>query len=73
MDKNEETGEWQYSVLCKSFSKYSKVVAIRQLHDRTKNEANVSSCEAVRELNFKATNYLDLISGKKFSKATDVI
>ena len=79
MDKNIETGEWQCPVLCKPFTDYSKVVAIRQnqVHSNSANsesiEANVYMYEAVEELNFKAKNYVDLVSGCEFSKSKDVI
>lgn len=70
MDKDENTGSWQCPVMQKPFSNHSKVVAIRQNNG---NEANVFSYEAVEELNFKPRNFVDLISGEKFSKTKDVI
>lgn len=76
MDKNEETGAWQCPVLCKTFTEYSKVVAIRQrpsAANEHRNEANVYAYEAVDELNFKTKHYVDLTSGQNFSKATDVM
>lgn len=69
MDKDESTGKWQCPVLNKPFTDRTKIVAIRQ---RGGNEANVFSYEAYHELNVKAKNYLDLISGLKFTK-DDVI
>ncbi len=69
MDKDESTGQWMCPVLNKPFTNRTKVVAIRN----NKNEANVYSYEAYYELNIKAKNYLDLVSGHKFNKETDVI
>ncbi|KAL7480434.1 hypothetical protein ACHAW6_006130 [Cyclotella cf. meneghiniana] len=70
MDKDESTGKWQCPVLNKTFTDRTKVVAIRQSGG---NEANVYSYEAYHELNVKAKNYVDLISGLKFDKLKDVI
>ncbi|EED91335.1 predicted protein, partial [Thalassiosira pseudonana CCMP1335] len=69
MDKDESTGVWQCPVLNKSFTNRTKIVAIKQPGS---NEANVYSYEAYHELNVKAKNNLDLISGLKFRKE-DVI
>ncbi|KAL9188280.1 hypothetical protein ACHAXT_006658 [Thalassiosira profunda] len=69
-DRDESTGKWQCPVLNKPFLNRSKVVAIRQRPPG--NEANVISYEAYHELNIKAKNNLDLVSGKKFTK-DDVI
>lgn len=63
MDREESTGRWQCPVLNRPFNDRTKVVAIRH-----GNEANVISHEAYRELNVKAKNYLDLITGEKFTK-----
>ena len=71
MDKDESTGQWMCPVLNKPFTNRTKVVAIRD--STNKNEANVYSYEAYYELNIKAKNYLDLVSGHKFDKDTDVI
>ncbi len=71
MDRDESTGKWQCPVLNKAFTDRTKVVAIRQ-PGINNNEANVFSYEAYYELNVKAKNYLDLISGLKFTKE-DVI
>lgn len=70
MDKDESTGRWQCPVLNRPFTDRTAIVAIRQ--GKNSNEANVYSREAYRELNVKAKNYLDLISGTKFDKV-DVI
>ena len=70
MDKDESTGKWQCPVLNKPFTDRTKIVAIRQRPPG--NEANVYSYEAYHELNVKAKNYLDLVSGLKFNKE-DVI
>lgn len=69
MDKDDE-GRWQCPVLTKPFYDHTKIVAILQPGG---NEANVYSYEAYRELNLKAKNFEDLISGQKFSSKTDVI
>ena len=69
MDRDESTGQWQCPVLNKPFTNRTKIVAIRQ---RPGNEANVFSYEAYHELNVKAKNNLDLVSGLKFTK-DDVI
>ena len=68
MDKDEE-GRWQCPILTKPFSDQTKIVAIRQPGT---NEANVYSYEAYQELNVKAKNLTDLITGVKFTKK-DVI
>lgn len=80
MDKDETNSntnngiKWQCPVLNKPFSNHSRIVAIIQNTPKSGNlTANVYSYEAVEELNFKAKNYTDLISGLKFSKATDVL
>jgi peptidyl-prolyl cis-trans isomerase-like protein 2 len=70
MDKDEE-GRWQCPVLTKPFSDQTKIVAIRQQQPGT-NVANVYSYQAYHELNVKAKNYQDLISGNMFTKK-DVI
>lgn len=70
MDRDESTGTWQCPVLNKPLTNRTKVVAIRQRPPG--NEANVFSYEAYHELNVKAKNNLDLVSGKKFTKE-DVI
>eukprot|EP00571_Detonula_confervacea_P003585 CAMPEP_0172313490 /NCGR_PEP_ID=MMETSP1058-20130122/20294_1 /TAXON_ID=83371 /ORGANISM="Detonula confervacea, Strain CCMP 353" /LENGTH=591 /DNA_ID=CAMNT_0013027147 /DNA_START=171 /DNA_END=1943 /DNA_ORIENTATION=+ len=70
MDRDESTGQWQCPVLNKPFTNRTRVVAIRQRPPG--NEANVFSYEAYHELNVKAKNNVDLVSGKKFSKE-DVI
>jgi peptidyl-prolyl cis-trans isomerase-like protein 2 len=68
MDKDEE-GRWQCPILTKPFSDQTKIVAIRQPGT---NEANVYCFEAYQELNVKAKNLTDLITGVKFTKK-DVI
>jgi peptidyl-prolyl cis-trans isomerase-like protein 2 len=70
MDKDEE-GRWQCPVLTKPFADHTKIVAIIQRPEG--NEANVYSYDAFQELNVKAKNYEDLISGKPFHKTKDVI
>jgi peptidyl-prolyl cis-trans isomerase-like protein 2 len=70
MDRNEDTGQWQCPVINKPFLNHTKIVAIIQ-NDRS--TANVYSYEAVSELNIKAKNYCDLISGEKFNRETDMI
>jgi peptidyl-prolyl cis-trans isomerase-like protein 2 len=70
MDRNEETGKWQCPVLNKPFLNHTKIVAIMQ---RDGVNANVYSYEAVHELCYKSKSYVDLISGEKFNKKTDVI
>jgi peptidyl-prolyl cis-trans isomerase-like protein 2 len=67
MDKDDE-GRWQCPVLTKPFSDHTKIVAIRH-----GNEANVYSWQAYQELNIKAKNYTDLISGERFAPSKDVI
>lgn len=69
MDKDEE-GRWQCPVLSKPFMDHTKIVAILQPGHR---EANVISWQAYDELNVKAKNYEDLISGIKFDRTTDVL
>jgi len=61
---------WQCPVLCKKFSNSTKVCFIRS---RTGGESHVYSWEAVHELNIKAKNMFDLITGEKFSKKDIVI
>lgn len=77
MDKDERTGKWQCPVMNKPFADHTKIVAIRQRKDSCSDadgmEANVYSFEAVEELNLKARNYVDLISGLKFRKDKDII
>lgn len=77
MDKDESTGRWQCPVLNRPFTDRTAIVAIRQRSGvsggMNSNEANVYSREAYRELNVKAKNYLDLISGMKFDPKVDVI
>mmetsp|Transcript_12693 Transcript_12693/g.30970 ORF Transcript_12693/g.30970 Transcript_12693/m.30970 type:complete len:602 (-) Transcript_12693:9-1814(-) len=70
MDRDESSGTWQCPVLNRTFTNRTKVVAIRQRPPG--NEANVYCYEAYHELNVKAKNNLDLVSGKKFAK-DDVI
>jgi len=70
MDQNEETGEWQCPVLTKAFADHTKIVAIVQPDQR---HAYVYSFEAYAELNLKAKNFTDLISGEPFRKDKDVI
>jgi peptidyl-prolyl cis-trans isomerase-like 2 len=69
MDQDQE-GRWQCPVLTKPFADHTKIVAILQPGG---NDANVYSFEAYQELNVKAKNYEDLISGTKFNKKTDVL
>ncbi len=70
MDKDEDSGKWQCPVINKPFLNHTKIVAVIQ---NDGSNANVYSYEAVQELNFKPKSYLDLISGEKFNKKTDVI
>ena len=70
MDRDSQ-GRWQCPVTEKPFTDRTRVVAVVQ--NPPGNEANVYSYDAVNELNFKAKNYEDLTSGKKFSRKTDVI
>jgi peptidyl-prolyl cis-trans isomerase-like protein 2 len=70
MDKDEE-GRWQCPVLTKPFADHTKIVAVIQRPEG--NEANVYSYDAFYELNVKAKNYEDLISGKTFHKTKDVL
>jgi peptidyl-prolyl cis-trans isomerase-like protein 2 len=65
---NDDKKRWQCPILNKPFMNHTKIVAIR-----TGNSANVYSFEAVQTLNLKAKNYMDLISGTKFSPKKDVI
>lgn len=69
MDQNEE-GAWQCPILTKPFTDHSKVIAIVQPGGK---EANVYSHEAYQELNVKAKNYEDLLTGTKFDPNKDVI
>jgi peptidyl-prolyl cis-trans isomerase-like 2 len=64
MSKNAE-GLWHCPVTCKVFNNNTHIVAI-------KNTGNVFTYDAVNELNFKAKNYTDLLSGEKFVRS-DVI
>lgn len=64
MSKNAEN-LWHCPVTCKVFNNNTHVVAI-------KTTGNVFSYDAINELNFKAKNYVDLLTGEKFSKS-DVI
>jgi peptidyl-prolyl cis-trans isomerase-like 2 len=66
MEKDEE-GKWQCPILAKPFHDHTKIVAIRH-----GNEANVYSWQAYQELNLKAKNMEDLVTGEKFTK-DDVI
>jgi peptidyl-prolyl cis-trans isomerase-like protein 2 len=70
MDKDEE-GRWQCPILTKPFADHTKIVAVIQRPEG--NEANVYSYDAFHELNVKAKNYEDLISGKTFHKTKDVL
>jgi len=70
MTKDEES-RWQCPVLTKPFSDHTKIVAVLQPPNRKK--ANVYSWEAYQELNVKANNYEDLLSGVKFHKKKDVL
>lgn len=54
-------GEWQCPVTFKVFNDSSHIVAIR-------TTGNVFAWEAVSELNVKAKNWEDLVSGEAFSK-----
>ena len=69
MEKDEE-GRWNCPVLTKPLADHTKIVAILQPNG---TEANVYSYEAYHELNVKAKNYEDLISGVKFNKKKDVL
>jgi peptidyl-prolyl cis-trans isomerase-like protein 2 len=70
MDKDEE-GRWQCPIMTKPFADHTKIVAVIQRPEG--NEANVYSYDAYHELNIKAKNYEDLISGKPFHKTKDVL
>eukprot|EP00588_Corethron_pennatum_P008370 CAMPEP_0194290662 /NCGR_PEP_ID=MMETSP0169-20130528/41779_1 /TAXON_ID=218684 /ORGANISM="Corethron pennatum, Strain L29A3" /LENGTH=578 /DNA_ID=CAMNT_0039038321 /DNA_START=41 /DNA_END=1773 /DNA_ORIENTATION=+ len=62
--EKDERDRWQCPILCKPFNDHSRVVAILQ-GDGT---ANVYSKEAVDELNVRARNWTDLVTGRSFSK-----
>jgi len=64
MVKNED-GQWHCPVTCKAFNVHSHVVAIR-------STGNVFLFETVNDLNIKAKNWTDLISGEKFTRS-DII
>jgi peptidyl-prolyl cis-trans isomerase-like protein 2 len=64
MSKNSD-GVWHCPVLYKVFNNNTHVVAIR-------NTGNVFSYDAVHELNIKAKNYFDLLTGEQFQKS-DII
>jgi peptidyl-prolyl cis-trans isomerase-like 2 len=64
MAKNAD-GLWHCPVLFKVFNSNSHIVAIR-------TTGNVYSYEAVHELNIKANNYTDLLSGEDFCRS-DII
>ena len=69
--------KWQCPVLNKALSDHIKIVAILQPKngsgDNGNQQANVYSFEAYQELNIKAKNYEDLISGATFHPKSDVI
>ena len=70
MDRAEDGGGggsfgWQCPVLCKKFTDYSKVVAVMNKKERV---AHVLSYETLLELNYKANNMENLITGEPFSK-----
>jgi peptidyl-prolyl cis-trans isomerase-like protein 2 len=64
MTKNADN-VWHCPVTCKVFNNNTRIVAI-------KTTGNVFSYDAVSELNIKAKNYTDLLSGEKFVKS-DII
>ena len=64
MSKNAD-GVWHCPVTCKTFNNNTHIVAI-------KTTGNVFSYDAVNELNFKAKNLTDLLTGESFAKS-DVI
>ena len=64
MSKNADN-LWHCPVTCKVFNNNTHIVAI-------KTTGNVFSYDAVNELNFKAKNYTDLLSGEHFLRS-DVI
>lgn len=64
ISKNDE-GQWQCPVTCKTFNNNSHIVAIRK-------SGNIFSYDAVSELNIKAKNYTDLLTGVSFTKS-DII
>ena len=64
MSKNADD-VWQCPVTCKVFNDNTHVVAI-------KTTGNVNCYDAVYELNIKAKNFTDLLTGEKFVKA-DII
>lgn len=66
----DDEGRWTCPVLSKPFADHTKTIAIKQAGGM---EANVYSFEAYQELNVKAKNYEDLVSGQKFNKKKDVI
>jgi peptidyl-prolyl cis-trans isomerase-like protein 2 len=63
-------GAWHCPVLCKKFTDNTKVCFIKS---KPGEESYVYSYEAVSELNLKAKNMHDLISGEKFSKKDIVV
>lgn len=69
MDLTEDSGiAWQCPILSKEFKDHTKIIAIRH-----GNKANVYSYEAYKELNLKAKNMEDLISGERFTKSDVII
>jgi peptidyl-prolyl cis-trans isomerase-like protein 2 len=65
MAKNAE-GEWHCPVTFKVFNNHSAVVAIR-------TSGNVYAAEAVNELNVKAKNFVDLLTGEPFKKSDIIV
>ena len=80
MDKDEE-GRWCCPILNKPFMDHTKIVAVLQPdnnndnnnNNNSINQAHVYSYEAYQELNVKAKNYHDLISGVEFDKKKHVL
>lgn len=64
MEKNAE-GQWHCPVTCKVFNDNTHIVAI-------KTSGNVYAYDAVNELNIKAKNWTDLMTGEKFERS-DII
>ena len=63
--KNRE-GKYFCPVTCKVFTNHTKIVA-------NLKSGNVYSYEAVKELNIRAKNWTDLVTGEKFSKSDIVV
>jgi len=71
LNMEKDNGEWQCPILGKALTDRTAVIAIVQPNNRS--TANVYSKQAYQELNVKAKNYEDLVSGVKFDKKRDVL